>query len=89
MITWRVNAWSIRYLTKLCLIVFVFWICSDSDNWVNDESVDKKIWSIAILINNIFTHCISRYCIKERTKTTAHCSWLTFTIYFNVKILHV
>ena len=35
---------------KLCLIVFAFWICSDSDNWVNDESDAKKYGAYALRI---------------------------------------
>lgn len=29
---------------------------------------------------------ISSYCVKECTKATAHCSWLTLTIYFNIEL---
>lgn len=38
------------------------------------------------MLDNVFTHSISSYCVKEYTKATAHCSWLTLTIYFNVEL---
>lgn len=38
------------------------------------------------MLDNVFTHSISSYCVKECTKSTAHCSWLTLTIYFNVEL---